>query len=59
VTAQRKAERAEAFVAPIEEAEPTVQEKVLKKRKRAKETVGDEGENADERRKHKREKRRE
>ncbi|KAF9518481.1 hypothetical protein BS47DRAFT_1289788 [Hydnum rufescens UP504] len=59
VTAQRKAERAEAFVAPIEEAEPTVQEKVSKKRKRAKESIVDEGENAEERRKHKRERRRE
>ncbi|PAV20526.1 ribosomal RNA assembly mis3 [Pyrrhoderma noxium] len=34
VTAERKAKRAEAFIAPIEKAEPTVEEKLEKKRKR-------------------------
>ncbi|TDL29168.1 ribosomal RNA assembly protein mis3 [Rickenella mellea] len=40
VTAQRHAERAEAFVAPVEKAEPTAEER-LKKRKERGDTFGD------------------
>ncbi|KAL5488338.1 KRR1 [Sanghuangporus weigelae] len=54
VTAERQAKRAEAFIAPEEHAEPTVEEK-LKKKKR-KERVGGEGHDEEKKEKKKRKK---
>lgn len=52
VTAKRQAERAEAFVAPTEIAEPTVEEKLKKKRKNRDDTVeGDKSEKKKKKRK--------
>ncbi|EJD00870.1 ribosomal RNA assembly protein mis3 [Fomitiporia mediterranea MF3/22] len=60
VTAERQAKRAEAFVAPTEQAEPTVEEKLKKKKRKERDVVagvvGEEGE--EEKRKKKKKKRR-
>lgn len=54
VTAERQAKRAEAFVAPVEKAEPTVEEKLKKKRKVR--DTGAEGEEKREKKKKKKQK---
>ena len=62
VMAERQAKRAEAFVAPAEHAEPTVEEKIMKKKKRKDrereagngEDIGGDGESEKKRKKKKR-----